>query len=514
MEGLLLAILILPRSPQGPEEEALRACWVPPAHLDPHRVTALHEARLAGALFEGLTTHGADGVTVAPGMAERWEESPDGLRWTFRLREARWSNGDALTALDFAASWRRALDPSTGCVFRDLFRVFRNVGRHLEALREEGRSEVDEREFGFEAADVRTLRVTLERRVPWLPDLLAFPCFAPLHGRTVLEQGEDWVRPGRIVTNGPYLLESAGTSGIRLRRNPGYWEEIPGAPGEVRIEFLTGEEALRRFEAGRLDWVEGGRIPPGRIGAGAPGLAAHPAWGVRFLRFNVRKPPFDRKGMRLAVARAVDRRLLGGEGRPAERLVPPGVPGYAGGKPLAGDPSAAMEALLEATGADLSKFPGIELLTTDAPDAVDLGRRLRARLERVLGVVVQISPMKPPAYRRAMARGEFQAALEEVAGEGFDPAAFLEDWGTGHPRNAGGWACPEYDALLAASLRERDPIRRLSILAEAESLLLSEGAAVPLLWPELRDLVGPRVGGFHPNPMGRCSFKHLRVLSR
>lgn len=493
------------------EEGTLRIGGVPPLHLDPHRVTALSEARLATALFEGLTTHRADGVTPAPGVAEHWEESPDGFQWTFRLRPARWSGGEELTAADLVVSWRRALAPSTDCRFRGLFRVFRNVGRHLETLPSEGRSEMEERELGFEATDPRTLRVTLERRVPWLPDLLAFPCFSPIPAPAVRESGEDWTRPGRIVTNGPYLLESAGAGGITLRKNPAYWEAIPGAPARIRIEFMAGEEALREFEAGRLDWVVRERIPPGR--EGIRGLVAHPAWEVRFLRFHVKKPPFDRKEMRLAVAKAVNRRALEGAGRPAVRLVPPGFPDYGGGKAPPEDPAGAMEALLKATGADLGKFPRIELLTSEAPEAVDLGRRLRGCLERTLGVVVQISSMKFPAYERALWRGEFQAVLEEVPGEGFDPAAFLEEWRGGHPRNTGGWSSPEYDALLAAASRERDPGRRLRILEEAETMLLSEAAVVPLLWPEIRDLVGPRLRGFHPNPMGRCVWKHLRLAS-
>jgi len=513
MRLILLAAWLLAAQETPEAGKVLRVSWALPSHLDPHRAETVADARCVGALFEGLTTHGADGVTLAPGMAEKWEESADGLAWTFALREAKWSNGEPVTALDFVAAWRRALQPAIGCPYRDLFRVFKNVGRHLDALRAEGRSEVDEREYGFEALDARTLRVTLGRRTPWLPDLLAFMSFAPLHGWTVLEKGEDWVRPGRIVTNGPYLLESASPLDFTFRRNPGYWDGgAAGAPARIRLEFLPGEAALKKFEAGQLDWIAGERMPPGGA-AGLKGRVVHPVWGTRFLRFNASKPPFDRAAVRAAFARAIDREgLAAAAGElPAERLVPPGLPGYAGGKGPAFDRAAAVEGLLRETEFDLAKFPRVDLLTDDAPRSVALGRWLRDQLERILGIVVRLSSMKSPAYAEAVARGEYQVAVDGWMGDYFDPLAFLETWTRGHPRNAGRWASAEFDAFLAAAEGERDPRRRMEALGRAEALLLSSAPVVPLLWPAESYLASPRLKGLHPNPMGRCPLKRLRL---
>jgi oligopeptide transport system substrate-binding protein len=508
-----IAIFVLALLQVRETETVLRAAWMPPFDLDPHRAIALSDARYMGALFDGLTTHGMDGVTVAPGMAAKWEESADGLAWTFSLREAKWSNGDAVTAEDFVSSWRRALRPSTRCSYGDCFRIFRNVGRHLDALRSEGRSGVEEKEFGFEAADARTLRVTLEKRAPWLPDLLAFMCFAPVHGKTVADYGEGWTAPGRIVTNGPYLLEAASPSGLALRKNPGYGDA--SGPDRIAVEFLAAEAALRKFEAGRLDWVGGENVSLEKAAA-LKGFFAYPVWGVRFLRFNVKKAPFDRPGVRAAFAQAIDRAALAGagEGFPAGRLVPPGVPGYEGGKAPALDRPAAMEALLREMEFDLAKFPRIDLLTDDRLSSTALGRGLRDQLERALGIGVRLSSMKIPAYMEALARGEYAVALDEWAGDYFDPLSFLEMWSRGHPRNGGGWGNPEYDALLAAASRERDARRRLQILGGAESLVLAEAAVVPLVWPADGFLAGPRLKGLEPNPMGRCSLKGLRLAGR
>jgi ABC-type oligopeptide transport system substrate-binding subunit len=372
---------------------------------------------------------------------------------------------------------------------------------------------VEEKEFGFEAMDERTLKLTLERRVPWLPDLLSFMCFAPVHGKTVATYGEGWTAPGRIVTNGPYLLEKASPSGLALKKNPGAGES--GAPDLILVEFSSGEAALRKFEGGELDWV-GGEAVSLEKAAGLRGFVAHPVWGVRFLRFNVTKAPFDRPGVRAAFARAVDRAALAeaGDGFPAGGLVPPGIPGYEGGKAPALDASSAMETLLRESGFDLAKFPRIDLLTDDGPRSSALGRRLRDQLERTLGIAVGLSCMKAPAFAGALARGEYAAALDEWAGDYFDPLAFLEGWSRGHARNSGGWGNPEFDGLLAAAARERDPRRRLQILGGAEALLLSEAPAVPLMWPAEGFLAGPGLKGLEPNPMGRCSLKNLRLSAK
>ncbi len=505
------AMLLLALQDPGTAEAALRVSWGRPSHLDPHRAVTLADSRYAGALFEGLTSHGADGVTVSPGMAESWEEGDDGLTWTFRLREARWSNGDPVTAADFVGAWRRALRPATGCPYADLFRVFRGVGRHLRALRAEGRSEVGEEEFGFEAPDARTLRVRLERRAPWLADLLAFMCFVPLHPSAAAERGGEWARPGRIVTNGPYLVESSSPLEVVLRRNPAYWDPAAaGAPERIVVEFHDPDAAVRKFAEGKLDWVAGEVFAPARP-EGVEGLEVHPVWVVRLLRFNASRPPFDRAGVRAAFARAIDRGRLAEAGRPADRLVPPGLPGYAGGAALSFDRAAAVEALLRETELDLSRFPRVDLLTDDSPGSASLGRLLRDQLERALGVVVRPVSMRPPAYAEALARGDYQAALQDWMGEFFDAAAFLEAWTKGHPANTGGWACGGYDELVAAASAERDPRRRMEALGRAESLLLSEAPVVPLVWPLEAFLASPRLKGLHPNPMARCALKRLRL---
>lgn len=541
------------------EESILRVSWAPPAQLDPHRATSHAESRYVGALFEGLVAPGEDGVTAVPGMAERWESSPDGLAWTFHLREAKWSDGRPVTSGDFVWSWKRALRADTGCEFVPLFRAFRGVGeyldgleadamlaqyddlkavqpeilasrlkaqarrRHAEALRKRGeleaaklaeaRPDFGEKDLGFEAPDERTLRVTLSRRSPWILDLLTLMPFAPLPEPAVTAHGEGWVRPGRIVTNGPYLFDQADALGIRFKRNPAYWDPaLAKAPARVEVSFHSEAVALEKFREGRLDWVTREQIPPEKANE-QKDLVRFGTWGTFFLRLNCARPPFDKPGMRVALARAVDRSKLGvaaGAG-PAERLVPPGFKGYPEVPGLPFDRAAAVEGMLKESGFDPAKFPKVEILSADAFRFVAVAETLREQLDATLGVAVKVRTMKFPAYLRALGTGEYQAALGAWMGDYFDPATFLEGWTKGHPQNGTGWSSADFDRLLAAAAEEPDPGKRLEALARAEEILLREAPVVPLHSFSDYHLASPRVSGLKPNLLGRFPLKHLRV---
>jgi oligopeptide transport system substrate-binding protein len=552
---LLVALLVL-----APAQDAsvLRLSWGVPGHLDPHRASTVAESRYVLALFEGLTGAGEDGVSVVPGLAEGWEATPDGLTWTFRLREAVWSNGEPVTAGDVVFAWRRACRLTTGCPFLALFRPFRNVGawleaqeadaildqyaelkgaqpalvterlaatarrRHGEALRRRGeeaaakaaerRMDVDERDLGFEAADARTLRVTLERPTPWLPHLVSLHPFVPLHEKA-LAAGQGWVKPANIVTNGPYLFEEATPARIVLRRNPRYWDPVlAAAPARIDAGLHSPEVALSKYRDGALDWIAREQVPDAEARK-VEGRVRFDAWGVYFLRPNARRAPFDRPGARLAFARAVDRAPLAeaADASPAAALVPAGYPGWRGSTAPAFDKAAAMEGLLKEAAFDLSTLPELELL---APDVLGLGataEALKAQLEKTLGVRVRLQAMKLPAFMRAQAAGEFHLALGAWLGDAFDPSTYLEGWVQGHPQNAGRWSHAEFDALIEAAAADREPAARLEKLAKAEGVLLGDGGAIPLYGASDFYAATPKVRGLKPNPLGRFPLKFVRL---
>lgn len=550
---MLPALLLL----LAQDESVLRLSWGVPDQLDPHRASTAAEARYVAALFEGLTGAAEDGVTPVPGMAMAWEESADGLTWIFRLRAAAWSTGDPVVAGDFVYAWRRALRLGTGCPFLDLFRALRNADawigaqeadaildqyedlkagqaalvsrrleavarlRHVEALRRRGeeiaakaaerRPDVGERELGVEAVDDRTLRVTLERRTPWLAHLVSLHAFVPLHAKTVDTGGADWVKPARITTNGPYAFAEATASRILLTRQARYWDPaLREAPARIEAGLHTPEVAIAKYREGKLDWIAREQVPEAESKT-LPGRLRFDAWGATFLRMNVKKAPFDRPGVRAAFARGVDRRPLAEalDASPATGLVPPGYPGWEGAAAPAFDAAAAMEGLLRETDFDLSKLPAIELLAPDVLGLATAGESLRGQLEKSLGVTVKLRVMKLPAYLRAAAAGDFHLALGAWLGDAFDPATFLEGWTGGHANNAGGWANGGFDALLAKAAAE--PAARLGLLAKAEALALADAALIPLTWTSEFLGASPRVQGLKPNPLGRFPLKYIRL---
>jgi len=553
MRKLALLVLLL-----APKASVLRVAWEAPGQLDPQKTASQAESRYVSALFEGLLVPGPQGVEVAPGMAERWETSAEGRVWTFTLRKAAWSDGEPVTAGDFVYAWRRALSPATGCEYASLFRVMKNVGayldsreadailaqfddlskeaqeeslarlralgrrRHAPAIRRRGgreeareaeaRPDVEEKDLGFEALEQRSLRVTLERPTPWLPDLLSFMCFVPVPQRSIEAHGEAWVKPGHIVTNGPYLFDAASPISLTFRKNPAYWDKtLSEAPGTIRVELSSDVVALEKFQQGKLDWVSREQIPSGEL-AQLKGAVRFDTWGTYFLRLNTAKAPFDKPELRAALAHGIDRKEIAlAVGAPAtERLVPSGFPGYPRVSGLGFDRAAAMEALLKETGFELSRFPRLEILTADVPRAVAAGELIREQLEKGLALHARVRPMKWPAYLRALAAGDFQIAVSGWMGDYFDPLTFLEGWTKGHPQNPSGWTDERFDALLR-SAQSKVGKERLADLGAAEGILLAAAPLVPLYSSSDAFLASDRVEGLKPNLMSRFPLKYIRL---
>lgn len=515
--NLLLLLLALQDS------STLRVAWEEPSTLDPAKGATLADARVLSALYEGLITFEVDGVTPAPGAAERWETSDDGLVWTFHLRDAKWSDGEPVTGGDFVTAWRRLLDPAVRAAYPDTLRLFRNVGAYSDALRAEriladaevslenarflvraaradsaarlekraARSSGESKnvledaakaaksrralrleDLGFEAIDPKTLRLTLERPAPWLLQTLGFMALYPVKGS---------------ATNGPYRVEKSDKGSLLLAR-------IRGAgPEKVVLMSCKPEEAIARFDRGEIDWVDAESIPPEKLLklAERKEFRYFDLWGTWFLRANAERDPFRRVEVRRAFARATDRDPLVEivHRNTSSSLVPPGFPGYRSPEVPRFSKSAAMESLLAAY-PDITSAPAIELLAPE--DSRPLAEALAKQWTQNLGLEVKVKAMKAPAYARALAAGQYDLALSAWVGEFFDPASFLEPW-TG--------------AIEAA-----DPAKRLDFLAQAErKLLVDDALVIPLNTMGTYALISDRVQGVAANPLGRVLLEHVRV---
>ncbi len=254
--------------------------------LDPQRMSYQHELRRARVIYETLVNLRASDCAIVPGVAERWEVSPDAKTYTFHLRhDARWSNGDSVTSSDFTYAWRRAILPDTAADYSALYFSIRGArgfyDRRTEALKQFVTRPKDAQELwrttasdfattvGIETPDAHTLIVHLDVPLAYFLDLCAFPCFAPVHPPTVeqfvtidpttarIVQRHDWTKPGKIVTNGAYVPTVwRYKRDMRLEANPYYWDRAGVLAKTVECRTIENPNTgVLSFQSGAADWL-------------------------------------------------------------------------------------------------------------------------------------------------------------------------------------------------------------------------------------------------------------------
>ncbi|MEI7933023.1 MAG: peptide ABC transporter substrate-binding protein, partial [Alphaproteobacteria bacterium] len=319
MRRWLLALLLLTALPAQAQSVLNRGNGAEPESLDPAHAGSSMEANILGDMMVGLTTLDAAAKPI-PGIAERWEISKDGLAWTFHLRKARWSNGDAVTANDFITAWRRVLDPRTSSSTAQNLWVLKNAHVISAGTMPPGA-------LGVTAPDAATLKVALEYPAPYLPELLTLAAALPLPPGALF-------KPGAYVSNGPYLLKAwVPNDHVTLVKNPSFYEAA-----SVKIDTVNyyptvdTQAALRRLRAGELDMQT--PLPTAGLPwlkANMPG-AAHvmPSLALAYLAINLRDPALAdirvRRALNLAYDReAVTAKVLKLNETPAYSYVPPSL---------------------------------------------------------------------------------------------------------------------------------------------------------------------------------------------
>ncbi|MGE5501555.1 MAG: peptide ABC transporter substrate-binding protein, partial [Ignavibacteriales bacterium] len=300
-----------------------------PATLDPHKATGTWEDNTISDMLVGLTTDDAQGNAI-PGMAERWETSPDGLVWTFHLRDADWSDGVPVTADDFVFSLRRILDPKTASEYASLLYFIKGAQPVNE-----GKAAPET--LGARAIDPHTLEIRLEHPAPYLPQLAKHQTMYPAPKHAVEKWGDAWVQPGHYVSNGPYVLKDWKLGDyVRLVKNPRFYDAKNVCVDEIyRYPTTDAISAERRVKRGELDWntdIQSNRIA--FLRKEMPGyVRTHTYLGVTYLAFNRHVPALNDKRVRQALDMAIDRdfitqKLLRGGQVSAYTFTPPGIADY------------------------------------------------------------------------------------------------------------------------------------------------------------------------------------------
>ena len=493
-----------------------------PRELDPHIVTGNIEHKLCMALLEGLVGWHPEELRLIPGAARSWETSEDGKTYLFHLREeAKWSNGDPVTAADFVYSWRRALLPALGNNYAYMLFYLKNAERfHKGEI-------TDFSPVGVKALDNLTLEVELENPTPFFLQLLTHMSYFPVHGPTIEkfgaadERGTKWTRPGNHVGNGPFKLkEWVLNRSIVVEKNEHYWDS-----GTVKlqqivfypIQNVTTEE--RMFRAGQLHLTTSAPVDKVAYyrGERPEAIKIFPYFSTYYYLFNTLAPPLDRKKVRQALAMSIDRRQIvekitkAGE-LPAFSYTPPDTNGYTAEAKVAYDVERARALLAEAGYPDGEGFPAMELMYNTSEGHRRIAIAIQQMWKANLNIDVTLFNQDWKVYLDKRDAKDYQVARAGWIGDYLDPNTFLDMYTTYSGNNDTGWSNLRYDELITQAAGTTDRQRRFELFQEAESILMTELPIMPIYTYVSKSLVSPDVRGWYPNILDIHPYKYISLI--
>jgi ABC-type oligopeptide transport system substrate-binding subunit len=477
-----------------------------PEYIDPGMATGQPDQRIIFLLFQGLTTNDPKTLQARPGMAERWETSPDRLTYTFYLRRnAVWSDGTPITARDFVYSWTRVLDPKTGSRYAtNLYHIANGEEFNLGRVK-------DPSQLGVRALDDSTLEVRLRAPTPYFLFLTSFYTLYPVPRHVVETYGAQWTDPAHIVSNGPFLLVEHQTNArFEFVRNPRYWNaERVRLDRVIAYSVDDAYTGTNMYESGMIDWFPSGYIPPefipymkGRF----RDFRSTPYLSIYYYEVNVTRPPLDDPLVRRALSMAVDRRaltdeLLKGGQIPGAHFVPVGFPDYQSPPGPEYDPEQARRLLAQAGYPNGAGFRPIEILFNTLENHRKIAEAIQQMWAKNLKIQVSLHNEEWASYLKSRNNQQYDVARAGWVADYPDPSTFTELMESTNGNNRTGWKNAEYDRLLVLARRALDPLERLKLMQQSEALLLDQLPVLPLYTYTTNELIKPYVRGFYPSPL-------------
>ncbi len=491
-----------------------------PSTLDQHHTSVVQEGYLLRDLYEGLVTFDGNGQVI-PGVAKSWEISPNGLTYTFHLRDnAKWSNGDPVTAGDFVYSFHRIMDPKTAAGYANVLYAIKNA-KEVNT----GRRPLEE--LGVAAVEDHTLKITLTVPTPYFISLLTHQTAMPVNRKAVEKYGNKFTLPGNMISNGAYTLTSfIPNDKIILKKNPYFWDAQTVKIDVVNwTPFEQPASCMRRFEAKeveicstvaaeQMDYVNTNLKPYLRV---------TPYFGTFYL--SVKGEPDSKlqdPRVRHAISMVIDRDFLAEEIRrgmmvPSHALVPPNTENYVADAPRLNyadqdilDREDKAKALMKEAGV----APGS--LSVKLRYAVSVNNKNTmiaiADMLKNIGIVAEQDEVEGATFFKYLQeKGMYDFAYRAWIGDYNDPYSFLSLFTTGNFFNDSDWSNKDYDALITKSETMTDTKARAETLAEAERILLAEVPIIPLLYPSTQALVSDKIEGYSDNVMNSHATRWLSV---
>ncbi|AET67011.1 ABC-type oligopeptide transport system, periplasmic component [Desulfosporosinus orientis DSM 765] len=491
-----------------------------PKTLDPQMSNGIPEAIMELNLFEGLMRLDKDS-NPQNAIADSIEVSPDGLKYTIKLKDTKWSNGDPVTADDFKFAWMHALDPAAAAEYAyQLFYI-----KNGEAYNSNNAKAED---VGIKVVDPKTLEITLESPTPYFKSLLAFPTYYPVDKKNV-EANPKWnLQPETFVSNGPFKMQSwSHNDKLVLVKNPNYWDADSVKLSELTFNLVSdGKAALTAFEAGQLDGVDQSDVPISDLDRlkQAGSLKTTPYLGTYFYRFNVTKKPLDNPKVRQALSLAINRQALidnvfkGGQ-IPALGYVPGGIPDAENGKTFRDiggelfkeDLAKAKQLLAEAGYPDGKNFPELTILYNTNGSHQLPAQAIQDMWAKNLGINVKLLGQEWKVYQRSEQDLQYDIARAGWIGDYIDPMTFMDMFVTNGGNNQTGWSNADYDKDIQTAKQSGDQKARMQAMHEAEEVLINEMPIMPIYYYTNYYVLKDNIKGVIQLPLGFTDFKYATV---
>ncbi|MEN4831085.1 peptide ABC transporter substrate-binding protein [Pantoea vagans] len=486
------------------QQQIVRHIKDEPASLDPLKAVGLPEIQVIRDLFEGLTNQDAQGKIV-PGVAQSWS-SNDNKTWVFTLRNnARWSNGDPVTAQDFVYSWQRLVDPKNSSPFA----WFAGLSG-IENAAAITKGEMTPDKLGVIAQGKTQLKVTLDRPVPWFPALVANVALFPVPQKTIAQEGDSWTSPGKLVGNGAYQLsERVVNEKIVLIRNPDYWDDTHSVLTKVTFVPINEESsATKRYRANDVDITES--FPKNMyamLEKTLPGEVYTPdQLGTYYYAFNTQKGPTADVRVRKALSWSIDRKViaekvLGTGEKPAWHFTPDVTAGF---KPLPtfmqqhdqNTLNAQAKALLTSAGYGPGKPLKLKLLYNTSESHQKIAIAVASMWKKNLGVDVTLENQEWKTYIDSRNSGNFDVIRASWVGDYNEPSTFLNLLTSGNSSNISRFSNADYDAVIAKASKETNDQARNSDYNRAEQILAEQTPIAPIYQYTNGRLIKPWVKGY------------------
>ncbi|MEK3731143.1 MULTISPECIES: peptide ABC transporter substrate-binding protein [Paenibacillus] len=499
-----------------------------PPTLDPGLSQDNTSNTIINAVFEGLVRKGEDG-TELPGVAESWDISEDGLKYVFHLRQdAKWSNGDPVTANDFEYAWKRVLDPNLTPASPYTYQLY--YIKNAEAYN--GGDIKDASEVGVKATDDYTLEVTLENPTPYFLSLMSFQTYFPVHSS--IEGNPQWAtKPDTLIGNGPFKVsQMVKGQKIELVKNDQYWdtESIKLEKVEMSIVNSAATE-LASYRNNELDYAghPTGNIPTDQLNAVKNELGDQlEIKGIAttyYYVFNTTEEPFNNVNIRKAFSMAIDRNAIvekitqGGQ-LPAFGFVPPGIKGendeYRNEVSDAYFEDNLEEAkkLLEQGMSEegYTTLPEVTIIHNSDDNHKRIALAIADMWKNNLGANVKVQNQEWGVFLKNRDDLNYQVARSGWGADYNDPMSFIDMWVSNSGNNDAGFNNEEYDQLVRGAYTTNDNAERMELMAQAEKILVEENQVImPIYYYSSVSLIKPWVKNLHIDYKGDIDFTRAYI---